>query len=189
MPSLLPDSSRALRASPPSWLHPSNKSVWCFCKLYLSAALPDPHFHRKIITIFGYCLVAYKFCLQSSQHHWDFCKTCTLNRKIIVLSGREKRQKTFLHFLKFHQNLLPVLFPQTAHCLPQSLSISDDLQEKAENHPFCTFAHCCVNFCTGVKGTVMVLGLNLELRQALCSFWKGKIWPCTRHQKYWEQWN
>lgn len=178
-----------LRAPSPSWLHASNKSVWCFCKLSLAAALPDPHFHRKTITIFGFCLAAHKFCLHSSQHHWGFCKACTLSRKIIVLYVPEESQMTFLHLWKFHQTLLPLLFPQTAHSLPQSWSISDNLQEKAEDHHFCTFAHCYGNFCTGVKGAVMVLGLNLELRQALCSFWKGNIWPCTRHQKYWEQWN
>lgn len=53
MPSLLPVSSWALR-SPPSWLHAWNKSVWYFCKLSLAAALPDPHFYRKIIVILGF---------------------------------------------------------------------------------------------------------------------------------------
>lgn len=114
--------------------------------------------------------------------------------KIIILSVPEESQITFLHLWKFHLTLLPLLFPQTVHSPlpppPQSLNISDDqLQEKAEDHPFCTFAHCSVNFCTWVKGRIVVLGPNLEPRQALCSLWKGNIWPCTRHQNYWEQWN
>lgn len=96
MPSLLPVSSWALRAPSSSWLHASNKSVWCSCKLSLAAALPDPHFHRKIIMIFGFCLPARKSCLHSSQHHWDFYKTCTLNNKDYCFICARRETTNFL---------------------------------------------------------------------------------------------
>lgn len=119
MPSLLPVSSWALR-SPPSWLHAWNKSVWCFCKLSLAAALPDPHFYRKIIVILDFVWLLINSAYTAHNSFIEISVRLTLwTAKIIILSVPEESQITFLHLLwKFHQSLLSLLFPQTAHSLP-----------------------------------------------------------------------
>lgn len=159
------------------------KSVWCFCQLSLAAALPDPHFHRKIITIFGVCLAAHKLCLHSSQHRWDFCKTYTLNSKDYFICARREPNNFLTLVVKVSPNSSTTAFSTNYTFLPphQSPSISDDqLQDKAEGQPFCTFAHFCVNFCTGVKVTVMVFGP--ESRAKASSVFPLKREHLARHQ-------
>lgn len=95
----------------------------------------------------------------------------------VILSMPEDRQITFLHLLrKFFLTLLPLSFPQTLF-MPSSKShtiFDDQLKVKAEVHHIFTFAPAMVIFCTGVKGTVLVLGLNQESRRALCSLYLEK---------------
>lgn len=116
MPSPLPASSWTLRAPSLSQFHASNKSTCCFCGPCLAAALPDPHFHKKISTSFVFYSAAHKLCLHNLQMSlsflWDLC---------LLFHLCQKRGHNFLTLiLKVSPNSLTTDFStDSIHALPQ----------------------------------------------------------------------
>lgn len=120
MPSLLPASSWTPRAPSLSWLHASNKSVWCFCRLSLAAALPDSHFHRKISTSFVFYSAAHKLCLHSAHYHWAVCETYALDSEACCFIYARGEPNTFLTLMKISPNSpTPDFSIDSIHALPQ----------------------------------------------------------------------
>lgn len=192
MPHLLPASSWALSAPSPSWLHGS----WNLCDV--SASFPWLLLSQTHTSIgrsspslgFVWLLINSAY---TAHNIVEISVRLTLRTAKIILSVPEESQITFLHLLwKFHLTLLPLLFPQTIHFSPPTSHqafLMTSYKIRQRTIPSAPLLTAVLISAQESKRQSWSLGLNLEPRQALCSLWKGSIWPGTRHQNYWKQWN
>lgn len=143
---------------------------------------------RSAPTLFFIRLLINSACT-TRNCHWAFYETYAC-----YFTYARREGITFSHLSwKFHLTLLPLIFPQTLFMpSPKSQTISDDrLKDKAEDHPFFTFAHCCGYFLHRSQRDNPDLRLesNVKASSVFPFLWKGNIWTWTRHQNYWERWS
>lgn len=110
----------------------------------------------------------------NSQLHWAFCETYTLDSHACYFIYARRQTNNFLILtVKIFPSSPTTEFSTDSLFMPSSRSqtiFDDRLKVKAEVHHFFTFTPVMVIFYTGVKGAILVLGLNRESRQALFSF-------------------